>query len=642
MSNQQDQQMYVPSNGQHILGWLDQAVAQLLPDQALPPIKLDRPTDLSHGDFTTNVAMQLFGQLKGAGQSVGLAATTPRQLAEQLVSKLQQLPDFDPEVVAQIEVAGPGFINFFLTDQTLFQAVQQVAMDQPQVPQVMADQRVNIEFTDPNPFKEFHIGHLYSNVVGESVARLHEAVGAEVRRVCYQGDVGMHVAKSVWGMRQKISELYPKQEVVEALAKLEAKPLPDRIKLLGQAYALGATAYKEDEAAQDQIKNINYLTYLSAQQNLIENQAWQPQVDYSQFVDLESAEFQEVKNLYQTGRAWSLEYFNTMYHRAGMRFDDFFFESIVGEFGVQIVRQHLAPPEGTAIQPTDQVFELSQGAVIFPGSTQGLHDRVFINSLGLPTYEAKELGLAPEKQRRWPHDASIIITGNEIDEYFKVLLKAMSQTHPELAAKTTHLSHGMVKLPEGKMSSRTGQIITGQWLMDEAHQRVLNYLQQNRPEMASSEASQVAETVALGAIKYAFLKSSIGKDIRFSFEESLALTGNSGPYLQYTVVRCKSVLAKAEQGTETSSQLELDQLNPEEKTVAQLLTQFGEVVVQAQLDHAPHLVASYLHQLAQAFSSFYDQHQIVGQPQRLVLTTAVLKTLENGLEILGIGVAEQM
>ena len=144
------------------------------------------------------------------------------------------------------------------------------------------------------------------------------------------------------------------------------------------------------------------------------------------------------------------------------------------------------------------VFKKSDGAIIFEGEKYGLHNRVFINSLGLPTYEAKELGLAPAKYKDFPYDLSIIITGNEINEYFKVLLKALSLVSPVLSSKTKHIGHGMVRLPTGKMSSRTGSVITGEWLLDEAKRRITKAF----PKVDG----KTADLIAVGAVKYALLK----------------------------------------------------------------------------------------------------------------------------------------
>lgn len=623
--------------------WMTAAISQLGIELDVP-IAFDYPAEPSHGHYASSWAMQAFGQLKPQLSSIKSPdpISSPRDLAAVIAKTLPLVPGFSPDVVAKVEVAGPGFLNIFLEPGFLQQQVAASA-EHPPLIEDLPGERLIIEFTDPNPFKEFHIGHLYSNIVGESLAKLSETRGIEVRRVCYQGDVGMHVAKSIWGLEQLLAQRFPELPQDQVLSELEQEELSARIKLLGQAYAAGATAYEADPKAQQQIKDINLLTFASAQQQLVSETGWQPQVDYQELTTLDESRLTVVKQLYSVGRAWSLEYFNQMYSRAGMQFDDFFFESLVGEYGMQTVRQHLK----TADNPNG-VFEESQGAVIFPGSKYGLHDRVFINSLGLPTYEAKELGLAPEKYRRWQYDHSVIVTGNEIDEYFKVLLKAMSLTHPELAAKTRHISHGMVKLPQGKMSSRTGKIITAEWLMNEAQNRILAQLEQQRPEMSPEMRLQIADQVAMGAIKYAFLRSGVGRDIAFDFDESLSLSGNSGPYIQYMAVRCGSILQKA--GPEALNiavdQLSSDQnstaLNPEEQLLALLLVRQPEVIWRAAQDLSPHLLASHIYALAQAFSVFYDRHQVIGQPQRVVLTAAVQKALEQGLRLLGIAVPDKM
>lgn len=610
-------------------------------------IHFEHPADSSHGDYATNVALILFVQLqKKNGQF-----KNPRSLAEAIAAKIKSsLARNKNNLIASVSVAGPGFINFTLSDQFLLEEMLGVIKRKGEiVSKNLKDKKIIVEYTDPNPFKEFHIGHLYSNIVGESICRLLESQGAEVQRVCYQGDAGMHVAKSVWGMKKKLT----KDDL--QIDKLEKLGLKKKVEFLGQAYALGATAFKEDKQAQEEIKDINYLTYLSAQETLQETRDWKPQVDYKQYVSQTKLNYQEIKELYQKGRAWSLEYFETIYERLGTRFDDYYFESLVGEFGVKIVNDFIKKG----------IFEKSKGAVIFPGEKYGLHSRVFINSLGLPTYEAKELGLAPEKYRRFQYDLSIIVTGNEIDEYFKVLIAALKQTNPKLGKITTHLSHGMVSLPEGKMSSRTGKIITGERLLDEARDRVVKIIKKTRSQFSSTQTKFVAEKVGLAAVKYALLKSNIGGDIAFSFEESLSFQGNSGPYLQYTFVRCKSVLDKVKLDINRPSDTLFDikryldqQLNREERDVLRNLYQYSEVVNKATSEYQPHRLCTYLYQLAQSFNVFYGEHQIAGGTAagavsaagaagvdnnfRLSLTMAIATTLRSGLKLLGIETVDKM
>jgi len=571
------------------------------------------------------------------------------------------------DYLEKIEVAGAGFINFTVSNLFLVSKMGLVIKSKAvPVKQELKGEKVMIEFTDPNPFKQLHIGHLYSNIVGEAIAKLFESQGAEVKRACYQGDVGLHVAKSIWGMQKLLKQQHPNLESSMAILELEQQELNKRVELLGKSYALGATAYKDDEQAQQEIKELNKLVFVVAQERLVEDTGFKAVVNYKQFLDKEvlgSTQHKLVKQLYLYGRKWSLEYFSFMYKRIGMKFDEFFFESQVGEYGYQIVKEYLVKG----------VFVESNGAVIFEGSKHGLHDRVFINSLGLPTYEAKELGLAPEKYRRYAYDNSIVITGNEIDEYFKVLLKALELTNPKLRKKTTHLSHGMVRIPGGKMSSRTGNIITAKWLMDEAQKKIYEYMVSNdKYELTETELKIFSEKIGLGAIKFAFLKQSIGKDITFSFKESLSFSGNSGPYLQYTLVRCQSVLKKAKKevfsellsGKDSEKSIDVESaiakhfdillnntaqfektLNNDEKAILRNLYKYSDILTTATKNYAPHILATYLYELAQSFNSFYGHHKVVGSSNfnfRISLVLATLYVLKNGLNILGIKAVEKM
>jgi arginyl-tRNA synthetase len=652
----------VNMKNQIITEYLTQLIKTCLEDERFTSlvdldIALEHPANNKFGDYSTNIALQVFSKTTPTS-----LAQNPRQLAEVMVSQLNQQIAAEPDsLVAKVEVAGPGFINFYLSDKYLLdQLVQAAGGDLKITTGKWQKQKIMVEFTDPNPFKEFHIGHLYSNIVGESVCRILEKCGAEVKRADYFGDVGMHVAKSVWGLIKKLNldlaSLSSKldevalekscQQISQHIEILAAQPLSERVQLLGQAYALGATAYEEDDEAKQQIKEINFLTFLAGQKRLVDEEHWTAQVDYDQFLNQSRFAFKPINLLYQTGRSWSLSYFESIYQRVGMKFDFYFPESEAAEYGVKIVKDYLAKG----------VFKESQGAVIFPGSEYGLHDRVFLNSLGLPTYEAKELGLPLRKHERFAYDKSIIITGNEINEYFKVLLTALAQINPDLAQATTHIGHGMVRLPEGKMSSRTGKILTGEWLIEEAKKRIIDILAESRPETTEAERFLIAELVGLAAIKYAFLKGNVGGDISFSFDESLSLQGNSGPYLQYTYVRCWSVLQKA-------INLQIDALisnksylkyeaNPMEKDLLRYLYQYSDVVLTAANDYSPHHIATYIYNLAQKFNTYYGQHRILDEGNndkyseqvqfRLLLTAAVGEIIKDGLMLLGIKTVEKM
>ncbi len=605
-------------------------------------VVVEVPKDIAHGDYTSNVSLVLFSKM--AKTSKDRQWKKPTELAKYLVSRIQENT---PAWLESVTVADPGFINFVLTKDYLVANLGLfLTLGEQSESQVNQHQKIVVEFTDPNPFKEFHIGHLYSNTVGEAICRLLEATGATVRRGDYFGDVGMHVAKSLWGMRRQLAEQ------ALSLRQLTEWPLEKRMTFLGQAYAHGASAYEDDLAAQAEIKQLNFLIYKAGQDRLVEEENWQPVVNYDQFITDQSAEiYEEVRELYFSGRAWSLQYFEKIYQRLGMKFDYYYPESKAGEWGTKIVLEQLEKG----------IFEQSQGAVIFAGKQFGLHDRVFLNSLGLPTYEAKELSLPNWKKTDFDYDRSIVITANEINEYFKVLLKVMFMIDPALAQKTTHIGHGMVRLPEGKMSSRTGKVITGSWLLDEAQSEVKKLVTQAK-EFSAEEIATMAELVGQSAIKYAFLKQSIGGNLAFSFSESLDFQGNSGPYLMYSYVRAQNVLRQAVAASKMPIEQLIDILSNTKVSSVEKYTEleidilrniekYKDVVEQAALEYAPHLLCTYLYNLAQMYSSWYAQQKIIevkdGQLTeiallRLQLNLVVGTILKRGLYLLGIKTVEKM
>ncbi|OGH50429.1 MAG: arginine--tRNA ligase, partial [Candidatus Levybacteria bacterium RIFCSPLOWO2_12_FULL_37_14] len=442
---------------------------------------VEEPENENFGDYFSNAALAFWANKESRIKNQKWKS--PLELAQKIVNSIihdsKFMIHFD-----RVEAVKPGFINFYLSQEYLIAQLSLVSGKTllryvHETERSFAGRRIMVEFTDPNPFKEFHIGHLYSNTVGESVSRLLEAMGANVKRANYQGDVGMHIAKSLYAIFQ-ISNLKSQ------ISNLEKKSAKERAEFLGQCYATGAKDYEDSEKAKREIEQLNKKIY-----------------------DKDP----DLMPLYEKGRQWSLEYFETIYKRLGTKFDFYYFESIVGINGLKLVQEYLqkGPPASLdAKHLRAGVFEKSQGAVIFPGKKFGLHDRVFINSLGLPTYEAKDLGLAFKKYSDFKFDQSISVTGNEITEYFKVILAALKQIDPELAAKIKHLPHGMVRIPTGKMSSRSGNIVTGEWLLDEAKKLLKSKF--------SEMMEEVLEQVAVGAIKYALLKSSLGHDIEFNFE----------------------------------------------------------------------------------------------------------------------------
>jgi arginyl-tRNA synthetase len=532
-------------------------------------IELTRPEE-RFGDYATNIALQL---VKQVGQN-------PREIAEALAGKLRE--DLRKQV-REISIAGPGFINLTLSDQTLAAALRIAPAKSLQGKTVVA------EYSDPNPFKVLHAGHLYTSVVGDAIANLMEQAGATVHRVNFGGDVGLHVGKTMWAILKRLGGEQP--------AKLSEIPETGRADWMAEAYVEGTRAYDEDESAKAEITALNKRVY-------------QLHDD-----DEHDSPFAQI---YWTCRQWSYDYFDDFYTRIGSHFEKYYPESAVANLGLETVKAQLAKG----------IFEESDGAVIFDGEKYGLHTRVFINGQGIPTYEAKDVGLIIQKYADYHFDKSVVITGNEQAQYMAVVLKAVEQFEPALVEATAHLTHGIVKLKGGvKMSSRKGNFLRAIDVLDAASEANKQYGQDN-------------EQTSLGAVKYAFLKVRTGGDIIYDPEESVSLEGNSGPYLQYAHARARSILAKADGAGEPAQDFD-----DGERLLARKISEYAETVDKATAELTPHLICTYLYELAQTFNRFYEHNRVIDdtrEAQRLALVTTYADTLKQGLTLLGIASPDKM
>src|SRR3989344_1716417 len=501
-------------------------------------VVLVHPKDLKNGDYTI----------------ISDVETAEEDLKKLEASKLEEID--------KVELVNKRFINIYLSQKFFQESLEKVIEKGENFGKgdKFKGERAMVEHTDPNPFKEFHIGHLMPNVIGSTLARIFEWNGAEVKQVNYQGDKGLHVAKAVWAMMKGEKE---------------------------DPYAFGSKAYEENPEAKKEIEELNKKIY-----------------DKSDEV---------VNKVYDEGRAESLKYFEKIYERLGTKFDYSFFESETAEIGKKIVEENMG-----------KVFEESEGAIVFHAEkyNPSLHTRVFINSQGLPTYEAKDLGNAKNKFDHYPYDFSVVVTANEIKDYFQVVLEALKQILPELAAKNKHLTHGILKLPSGKMSSRTGTIIPAEELIEEVKTRVKG-----------------DEQVAIGAIKYMILRQAIGNDIIFNLEKSVSTEGDSGVYLQYAHARANSIIEKGGNGSVKGEM-------GEAREVERLLYRFPEMVERAGREYAPNYITTYLTELAASFNNFYAHEQVIGDspesPYRLAIVQAFKTVMKNGLDILGIPAPERM
>ena len=530
---------------------------------------VERPTEIAHGDYATNAAMV-------AAKVVG---KNPRELAEELAVKIGE--DLG-ESASRVEIAGPGFINITLSAGEVVASVAEAAAKGEDwgaktAPPGGSPERVMVEYSNPNAFKEMHVGHLIGTVVGEAMSRLIENEGATVARDTFGGDVGPNVAKALWALRKNGVD-------------------PSDAREIGEAYVEGAQAYEADPVAKEEIDALNQSIY---------------------------AKDPGLVSLWTRGREISMEEFRRIWQLLGSHFDYEFFDSDVAESGARIVRDGLERG----------IFKESDGAVIYDGEAEEegkrVHTMVFITSHGTPTYEAKDMGLAFLREERWPSDRIIIITGNEQNGRFKTVFAALAKLAPKVAAKTEQIGTGFLRLTSGKMSSREGNVITAAGLIKEVI------------EKASEKNADplVAEQVAIGAIKYMILRQAPGSDIIFDPEKSLSLEGDSGPYLQYALVRAKKILSYESEGAGGTEEPEVPY------AIERLILHYPEVAARAARLLAPNILTTYLTELAGAWNAFYAQEQVLGSPEEAYkqrVTRAFANTMANGLNLLGIPTPERM
>ena len=429
-------------------------------------VVLTRP-EPQFGDLATNIALQLAGKLQ----------RKPREIAEQIAVKLRENEDF-----TGVEVAGPGFINIFLSDAALLSlAHKNPSRDRD-------GKNVVIETNNPNPFKAMHIGHAMNAIVADTVANLLALDGAGVARVSYHGDVGLHVGKSMYSILKYINH------DIKNLEKISAD---ERNGFMSRMYADGSKAYKNSPEAKEEIDRL-------AAESFAPNDGL----------------FREV---YEMCLEWSWRQIESTVARLGNQPTVArFLESLADTRGTMIVKDH-----------TPGVFEMSDGAHIFRGSEHGSFDNVFIASNGRGLYAARDLGLMQLKNDLFHPDQSYIVTGSEQGAYFRGVIAAAELCDPSLKGQTYNIPTGLVKLTTGKMSSRNGDIVEISWLFDQF------------AEAIRARGGEPDDVIIAGALRYQFLKVKIGGDIIFDIADAVSLTGNTGSYLQYAYVRATHILAKA-------------------------------------------------------------------------------------------------
>lgn len=533
---------------------ISQVVKQLF-DQDVS-VQLTRP-DPKFGDFATNVALQL---AKPLGKN-------PREIAEMIAENLRKEEEF-----SEVSVAGPGFINVKLSDQSVLNSLKKEPTTK------RAGQTVVIETNCPNPFKAMHIGHALNAILADTMANLLAVDGAIVHRVSYHGDVGTHVGKSMWAILREIDG---------DVNKLNEIPADKRNEFMSRMYVEGARAAKESPEAKAEIDE------LAKQSFVLDDPLY--------------------KQVYETCKSWSFDEIDSNVGRLGnVPIERRYVESETEELGKSLIKEK-----------TPEVFTRSDGAYVFKGSKYGAFDNVFIGSHGNGLYGAHDMGLIQLKYKDYPNlDLSITVNAEEQAAYFRGVIAASELSIPALKGKLFNYATGFVKLATGKMSSRTGEVVTIGWLFDEFKKAIEN------------AGGEPTDDVIAGALRYQFLKVKIGGDVIFDINDAVSLTGNTGSYLQYAHARARGILAKFDKEIVFPTEL-----FDEDKMLVRKLSEYVDVVDRAKESLEPHHICTYLFELAQEFNRYYEKNQVIGsdkEAHRVGIVAIYADILKAGLAILGI------
>ncbi|MDD3498082.1 MAG: arginine--tRNA ligase [Candidatus Moranbacteria bacterium] len=506
----------------------------------------------------------------------------PIEIAEQIKEDKSLI---DVEDLAKIEIVHPGYINFYLSNKYFAKEINDILKKDKEWGklEINSGKKYLFEHSSPNLFKPFHIGHLVNNSIGESLVRILKKSGTEVMTLSFPSDVSPGIAKTVWAIKNKGWE----NDMT--------------IGKIGEAYVFGTAKYNEDEGIKKEVDEINHKIY-------------------------GKGEFEE-KDIYEKGQKISLDYFRKITKRLGSDFDDLIFESEAEKAGKEVVEKNIP-----------SVFEKSDGAVIFPGSKYGLFDNVFINSNGFGTYLAKDIGLLKIKFEKFDFDKSITITDVEQKDHFRLVEKSAELINKDWSEKSEFIQHGRLNFVQEKISSRYGNVPLAEDLIRDIKEKVFDKIKDH--DLLDNKKNDIAEKIAVGALKYSILKSSTGKNIIFDFNKSIAFEGDSGPYLQYTYVRARSILRNVQDVKNVKNVRNVP-------TVGKNVLKFPQAIEMSLKNYSPHHIANFLFELASEFNSFYSHTKVLDEENpnygyNLALTQAVAITLKNGLDLLGIETVEKM
>ena len=550
----------------------------------------------------------------------------PEETAEDLGRWLKE----NESCVASYNVV-KGFLNLVISNGAWIGLLNDINAD-PTYGERKATEKsplVMIEYSSPNTNKPLHLGHVRNNLLGWSLAKIMEANGNRVVKTNIVNDRGIHICKSMlawlkWG----------NGETPETSGKKGDH-------LIGDYYVAFDKHYREEEAELKAKYTAEGMGEEEAEKKA-KDEAPLIKEAHEMLVKWEQGD-KDVRALWQKMNSWVYAGFDETYKALGVSFDKIYYESDTYLEGKAKVEEGLAK---------GLFFRKDDNSVWADLTNDGLDQKLLLRSDGTSVYMTQDIGTAEMRFRDFPIDKMIYVVGNEQNYHFQVLSILLDRLGFKWGKELVHFSYGMVELPNGKMKSREGTVVDADDLiaeMIEDARKTSDELGKFK-DMTEEERNEIARIVGLGALKYFILKVDARKNMLFNPEESIDFNGNTGPFIQYTHARIRSILRKAEaEGIKLPENLDADMpLNQKETELIQKMNEYGAVVEQAGKDYSPSGIANYCYELTKEFNQFYHDYSILGADNdkektvRLVLAANVAKTIKNGMDLLGIEVPERM
>ena len=571
-------------------------------------------------NFEGNLTLVTFPLLKTSRKS---PETTAQEIGEYLKANCKAIADFN--VVK-------GFLNLVIAPAAWIGLLNDIHADEKfGEQQVTADSPLAmVEYSSPNTNKPLHLGHVRNNLLGWSLSKIMEANGYKVVKTNIVNDRGIHICKSMLAWQKWGNGITPEQ----------AGKKGDH--LIGDFYVAFDKHYREELAALTaQFKGEGLddeaAKAKAEQESPLMKEAHEMLVKWE-------ANDPEVRALWEKMNSWVYAGFDETYKALGVGFDKIYYESNTYLEGKKKVEEGLA--KGLFVRKDDN-------SVWADLTNEGLDQKILLRSDGTSVYMTQDIGTAEMRFKDYPIDKMIYVVGNEQNYHFQVLSILLDRLGFKWGKDLVHFSYGMVELPNGKMKSREGTVVDADDLIASMIQnaRALSEDKVNKLEdITEAEKNEIARIVGLGALKYFILKVDARKNMLFNPEESIDFNGNTGPFIQYTYARIRSILRKAAaQGIAIPTAVaDNAPLNEKEIALIQKMNDFGAAVAQAGVDYSPSGIANYCYELTKEFNQFYHDYSILNadtedeKTTRLVLAQNVAKVIKNGMELLGIEVPERM